>query len=131
MECFLFAELRIFSLSSSLFAWFSSTPFLSFVFYLFFCWIFAVVLVCCLGIRFQKWLLDFIYHDILHQLLRSHPPQVTSSRARPPLVKGVGHIGRLFSDFRGWPLWFMTSIAFFLGCGEKVGLKSPKLHTHR
>ena len=70
MECFLFSELRIFSLSSSLFAWFSGTPFLSFVFYLFFCWIFAVVLVCCLGIRFQKWLLDIIYHHILHQLLR-------------------------------------------------------------
>ena len=40
-----------------------------------------------------------------------HPLQVTSSRARPPLVKGAGHIGRLFPDFRGWPLWFMTSIA--------------------
>ena len=40
-----------------------------------------------------------------------HPPQVISSRARPPLVKGVGHIGRPLPDFRGWPLWFMTSIA--------------------
>ena len=70
MECFLFSELRIFSLSSSLFAWFSGTLYLSFVFYLFFCWIFAVVLVCCPRIRFQKWLLDIIYHHILHQLLR-------------------------------------------------------------
>ena len=40
-----------------------------------------------------------------------HPLQVTSSRARPPLVKGAGNIGRLFPDFRGWSLWFMTSIA--------------------
>ena len=40
-----------------------------------------------------------------------HPLQVTSSRARPPLVKGAGHIGPLFPDFRGWPLWFMASIA--------------------
>ena len=36
---------------------------------------------------------------------------LTSSRARPPLVKGVGHIGPLFPEFRGWPLWFMASIA--------------------
>ena len=40
-----------------------------------------------------------------------HPLQVTSSRARPPLVKGAGCIGPLFPDFRGWPLWFMASIA--------------------
>ena len=40
-----------------------------------------------------------------------HPLQVTSSRAGPPLVKGAGNIGRLFPDFRGWSLWFMTSIA--------------------
>ena len=40
-----------------------------------------------------------------------HPLQVTSSRVRPPLVKGADHIGRLFPDFRGWSLWFMTSIA--------------------
>ena len=40
-----------------------------------------------------------------------HPLQVTSSRARPPLVKGAGHIGPLFPEFRGWPLWFMASIA--------------------
>ena len=40
-----------------------------------------------------------------------HPLQVISSRARPPLVKGVGHIGPLFPEFQGWPLWFMTSIA--------------------
>ena len=40
-----------------------------------------------------------------------HPLQVTSSRARPPLVKGAGHIGPLFPEFRGWPLRFMASIA--------------------
>ena len=42
-----------------------------------------------------------------------HPLQVTSPRARPPLVKGAGCIciGPLFPDFRGWPLWFMASIA--------------------
>ena len=40
-----------------------------------------------------------------------HPLQVISSRARPPLVKGAGHIGPLFPEFRGWPLWFMASIA--------------------
>ena len=40
-----------------------------------------------------------------------HPLQVTSSRARPPLVKGAGHIGPLFPEFRGWPFWFMASIA--------------------
>ena len=27
------------------------------------------------------------------------------------LVKGAGCIGPLFPDFRGWPLWFMASIA--------------------
>ena len=40
-----------------------------------------------------------------------HPLQVTSSRARPPLVKGADHIGPLFLEFWGWPLWFMASIA--------------------
>ena len=40
-----------------------------------------------------------------------HPLQVTSSRARPPHVKGAGHIGPLFPEFQGWPLWFMASIA--------------------
>ena len=40
-----------------------------------------------------------------------HPLQVISSRARPPLVKGAGCIGPLFPEFRGWPLWFMASIA--------------------
>ena len=40
-----------------------------------------------------------------------HPLQLTSSRARPPLVKGAGHIGLLFPEFQGWPLWFMVSIA--------------------
>ena len=40
-----------------------------------------------------------------------HPLQVTSSRVRPPLGKGASHIGCLFPDFRGWSLWFMTSIA--------------------
>ena len=40
-----------------------------------------------------------------------HPLQVTSSRVRPPLVKGAGCIGPLFPEFRGWPLWFMASIA--------------------
>ena len=40
-----------------------------------------------------------------------HPLQVTSPRARPPLVKGAGCIGPLFSEFRGWPLWLMASIA--------------------
>ena len=109
--------------------------------------------------RFHKWLLDFIYHHILHQLLRSclpclgaftwvlacagararciraglkktnlpdreaslikkeycrcgpHPLEVISSRVRPPLVKGAGHIGPLSPEFRSWPLWFMASIA--------------------
>ena len=42
-----------------------------------------------------------------------HPPQVTSSRARPPLVKGAGHIGPLFPEFRGWPLWLKASIALW------------------
>ena len=42
-----------------------------------------------------------------------HPLQVTSSRARPPLVKGVGHIGPLLPEFWGWPLWFMASIALW------------------
>ena len=36
---------------------------------------------------------------------------VTSSRVRPPLVKGAGCIGPLFPEFRRWPLWFMASIA--------------------
>ena len=40
-----------------------------------------------------------------------HPLQVISSRARPPFVKEVGCIGPLFPEFRGWPLWFMASIA--------------------
>ena len=40
-----------------------------------------------------------------------HPLQMTSSRARPPLVKGAGHIGPLFPEFWGWSLWFMASIA--------------------
>ena len=40
-----------------------------------------------------------------------HPPQLTCSRARPLLVKGAGHIGPLFPEFQGWPLWFMASIA--------------------
>ena len=42
-----------------------------------------------------------------------HPLQVTSSRARPPLVKGAGLIGPLFPEFRGWRLWFMASIALW------------------
>ena len=42
-----------------------------------------------------------------------HPLQVTSFRARPPLVKGAGHIGPLSPEFRGWPLWFMASIALW------------------
>ena len=74
MECYIFLDSRIFSLSLPLSAWFSSTPFLSFVFYLFFCWIYAGVLVWCLGIRCHKWLLEFIYHHILYQLLRSCLP---------------------------------------------------------
>ena len=41
----------------------------------------------------------------------THPLQVTSSRVRPPLVKGAGHIDPLFPEFRDWPLWFMASIA--------------------
>ena len=40
-----------------------------------------------------------------------HPLQVTSSIVRPPLIKGAGHTGPLFPEFRGWPLWFMASIA--------------------
>ena len=43
-----------------------------------------------------------------------HPLQVTSSRARPPLVKGTGYIGPLFPEFRGWPLWFTPP----LHCGD-------------
>ena len=39
MECLLFSDLRTFSLSFPLCEWFSSTPFLSLVYYLFFCWI--------------------------------------------------------------------------------------------
>ena len=74
MECFLFSDLRICLPSLFLCAWSSSIPFLPFAFYLFFCWIYTVVLVLCLGIRFQKWLPDFIYHCILHQLLRSCLP---------------------------------------------------------
>ena len=40
-----------------------------------------------------------------------HPLQVTSSRVGPPLVKATDHTGPLFLEFRGWPLWFMASIA--------------------
>ena len=47
-----------------------------------------------------------------------HPLQVISSRAGSPLVKGAGCIGPLFPDFRGWPLWFMASIAL-------QGLQTP------
>ena len=36
---------------------------------------------------------------------------MTSSRARPPRVKGAGHMGPHFPEFRGLPLWFMASIA--------------------
>ena len=39
------------------------------------------------------------------------PHPLHSSRARPPLVKGVGHIGLRLLEFWGWPLWFMASIA--------------------
>ena len=42
-----------------------------------------------------------------------HPPQVTSSRARPPLVKEAGHIGPLLPELRGWPLLLMASIALW------------------
>ena len=41
------------------------------------------------------------------------PLQVTSSRARSPLVKGEGCIGPFFPKFLGWPLWFMASIALW------------------
>ena len=57
-----------------------------------------------------------------------HPLQVTfPSRARPPLVKGAGHIGPLFPEFRGWPLWFMASIALVGGTGilPKAALAVP------
>ena len=60
MECLPFSDLRIFSLSIPLCEWLTSTPFLLLVYYLFFCWIFAVALVWCLGIKFHKWLLDFV-----------------------------------------------------------------------
>ena len=66
MECLLFSDLRIFSLSFPLCEWLTSTPFLLLVYYLFFRWIFAVSLVWCLGIKFHKWLLDFICQHILH-----------------------------------------------------------------
>ena len=52
--CFPFSGLRIFSLSIPLCESLTSTPFLLLVYYLFFCWIFAVVLVWCLGIKFHK-----------------------------------------------------------------------------
>ena len=71
MECFPFSALRIFSLSIPLCEWLTSTPFLLLVYYLFFCWIFAVALVWCLRTKFHKWLLDFICHHILHQYSRS------------------------------------------------------------
>ena len=54
MEWFPFSDLRIFSLPILLFEWLTSTPFLLLVYYLFFCWIFAVALVWCLGIKFHK-----------------------------------------------------------------------------
>ena len=76
MECFHFLDLRIYLLHLPLCAWFSSAPFLPFLFYLFVCWIYAVVLVWCLRIRFHKWLLDLIYHHILYQLLRSCLPSL-------------------------------------------------------
>ena len=44
------------------------------VYYLLFSWIFAVV--WCLEIKFYKWLLDFICHDILHQHSRSCLPDL-------------------------------------------------------
>ena len=40
-----------------------------------------------------------------------HHLQATSSRARPPFVKGADHIGPLLPEFQRWPLWFMASIA--------------------
>ena len=39
------------------------------------------------------------------------PPTSDFFRGWTLPVKGAGHIGRLFPDFQGWPLWFMTSIA--------------------
>ena len=60
MECLLFSDLRIFSLSFPLCEWLTSTSFLLLVYYLFFRWIFAVALVWCLEIKFHKWLLDFM-----------------------------------------------------------------------
>ena len=54
MECLLFSDLRIVSLSFPLCEWLSGTPFLLLVYYLFFCWIFEVALVWCLGIKFYK-----------------------------------------------------------------------------
>ena len=47
-----------------------------------------------------------------------HPPQATSPRARPPLVKGAGLIGPPFPEFRGRPLRLMASIALW-------GLQTP------
>ena len=76
MGCFSFSDLRIFSLSIPLCEWLTSTPFLLLVYYLFFCWIFAVALVWCLGIKFHKSLLDFICHHILHQHSRSCLPDL-------------------------------------------------------
>ena len=76
MECFPFSDLRIFSLSIPLCEWLTSTPFLLLVYYLFFCWIFAVALVWCLGTKFHKWLLDFICHHVLHQHSRSCLPDL-------------------------------------------------------
>ena len=67
MECLPFSDLRIFLLSIRLCEWLTRTPFLLLVYYLFFCWIFAVALVWCLGIKFHKLLLDFICRYILPQ----------------------------------------------------------------
>ena len=76
MEFLLFSDLRIFSLSFPLCEWLTSTPFLLLVYYLFFCWIFAVALVWCLVIKFHKCLLDFICHHILHHHSRSCFPDL-------------------------------------------------------
>ena len=73
------------------------------------------------GVAFWGSLAPFFLHILKQKKLIKkeycrcgpHPLQMTSSRARPPLVKGADHIGSLFSEFRGWPLWFMASNALW------------------
>ena len=73
-----------------------------------------------LGVEFRGSLAPFFFSTSINKkkLIKKeycrcgpHPLQATSSRVRPPLVKGAGCIGPLFPEFHCWPLWFMASIA--------------------